>query len=426
MINPCALGNSDRSVNALQMNADGPLEGVDLADPELYATGDPHSLWRLLRRERPVHWNAESDGPGFWAVTRYADAMQVYRDTETFSSERGNVLSPYRGRPDPAAGKIPIVTDPPRHSKQRALINRGFTPARVAGARGTLVELLRTRILEAVERPQVDLVTEVIAAMPVAVIAEMLGVPEVDRPRMVTLTARAFGAHDPDFQSGASSRATAALAHGEILGYYAALVERRRAEPADDLVTHLLNADVDGTPLSAEEVTLTCDMLVLAGNETSKHAAAGGVLALAERPQAWEALKRDRGLLPTAVEEVLRWTSPGMHVLRTATRDVEIRGRLVREGESVTVWNPSANRDEEAFDDSNRFDVARPQNRHLTFGGGRHFCLGAALARLEITVLLEQLLDLVDVVEPAGPPERLRSNLVGGLKRLPVRLVPAG
>ncbi len=391
------------------------LHEVDLADPGLYGSGDPHPVFAFLRSQPGLAWNRERDGPGFWAVTRYADAVAVYRDTASFTSTRGAILRPDRGRPDPAGGRMLVMTDPPRHTKLRGILNRGFTPRTVDRLRARLDLTAGELLGRALERGRCDFVADVAARLPVITTCELMGVPAQDQARMLELTSTAFGA---------TSGLTAANAHAEILTYYAELVERRRLAPGDDLVSLLATAEVDGRRLTDAEVLLDCDNLVVGGNETTRHAAAGGLLALVQHPQELERLRREPGLVEAAVEEILRWTTPGMHVLRTAARTAVVGGQVVRPGEEVVVWNVSANRDPAAFERPDRFDAGRSPNRHLAFGTGEHFCLGAAMARLELRALFARVLADVAAVELAGPVERLRSNVVCGLERLPVVLRP--
>jgi cytochrome P450 len=249
-----------------------------------------------------------------------------------------------------------------------------------------------------------------------------MGIPREDWDWLYELTRRTFGAEDAEYQLAGSARGTAAEAHSDLLLYFGELVEERRSEFGGDVVSALAQATVEGCPLDDEDVLMNCDTILAAGDETARHAAATGLVAFIEHPEQWRLVREHPEAIDTAVEEVLRWSSPGMHVLRTATRDVEVAGELIRRGETVTVWNPSANRDERAFEAPERFDVGRSPNRHLAFGVGEHFCLGASLARMELRVLFEELTRRVAEVEVVAPVERLRSNLIGGLKRLPVRL----
>ena len=398
------------------------VSGIDLSDPDLYALGDPHRVWRQLREVAPVWFNAEAHGPGFWAVTAYAPAVQVYRNPSVFSSEDGIVLRADRWSPDPAGGRMLALTDPPRHRKVRALVNRAFTPRTVARLQHTMVAFCDGLVGAAVARGGCEVVDDLAARLPVALTCDLMGVPRADWELMYDLTRRAFGADDDAFRTDPSSRLSASRAHSEIMHYYRGLIVARREQPRDDLVSALVTGQVDDRPLSIKEILLQCDNLVVAGLETVRHATTGGVLALIEHPDQWQLLREQPALLDTAVEEILRWTSPGMHVLRTAREDVRLGDCEVRAGDAVTVWNPSANRDAAVFPDPDRFDVARTPNRHLALGIGEHYCLGASLARMELRTMLAALLRRVSRIERAGPVARLRSNVIGGYRSLPVEL----
>jgi cytochrome P450 len=265
-------------------------------------------------------------------------------------------------------------------------------------------------------------VDDVAAHLPVAMTCELMGVPRADWDEMHRLTCRAFGASDHAYRTSPDARVSAAEAHTEIMMYYRRLVAERRAEPRDDVVSALATGTVDGQPLRVSDILLHCDNLIVAGQETARHAIAGGVLALVDAPRQWSLLQDDESLLPTAAEEILRWTSPGMHVLRTAMREVPLGDVVVREGDAVTVWNASANRDAKVFDQPDVLDLTRTPNRHLALGVGAHYCLGAALVRLELSALLVALRRSVRGIALTGPVTRLRSNLIGGYTAVPVAL----
>jgi len=386
---------------------------VDLSDPNLYAFGNPHDVFRWLRVHAPVLWNPQSDGPGFWALSKYEDAVRVYIDPVTFSSTRGTQLGGSHARGEPGGGKMLALTDPPRHTEVRKLLSGGFSPRRVEQLEQT-VRTVATELLErAVEAGRCEFVAEVAAGLPLSVICALMGVPSEDWDTMSRLASTAFGPTDPLRQSEA---------HQEILLYYMELVAERRRAPREDVVSVLVQGRVDGAPLSEEEILLNCDNIMLGGTEAVRHTLAAGLLAMIEHPEQWARLKTERGLVATAIEEILRWTTVPLHLLRTATRDVEIRGQLIRLGDAVAVWNLSANRDPEAFASADAFDIGRSPNRHLTLGIGPHFCLGASLARLELGVLFSELLKRVAHAELAGPVERLRSIVIHGIERLPVAL----
>ena len=401
------------------------VQDIDLSDFELFVQGKAHEIWRLLRAEAPVHWNAGNElFPGFWSVTQYADVLTVSRDTTTYTSSRGISMMVDPDNPTPAsgAGKMLITIDPPQHGRLRRLVNKGFTPRMVAQLEPS-VRAITTRILDEVApRGACDFVTDIAALLPLGVICALMGVPREDWGLMFTLTNRVLGAEDPEYQTVAGDgRETADQGLREMFSYFARLVTARRQAPQDDLLSVLTGADIDGEALTDEEILYFCYLLILAGNETTRNAISGGMLALCEHPAERARLAADAALLPTAVEEILRWTSPVMHMARYVTRDTVLHGQSIRAGERVLLWYPSANRDAAVFPHADRFDVGRTPNEHLAFGLGEHFCLGAGLARQELRVMVETLMARLPDLALAGPVERLRSSFIGGIKHMPVR-----
>jgi cytochrome P450 len=402
---------------------------MSLARPETFAANRAHAIWRRLRREEPVSWSPPAQGhdgrtyPGFWNITRYADILTISRDPATFISGQGITLgtTPEHAGPEAGLGKMLIVTDPPRHVRLRRLVSKGFTPRAVALFEPHVRQITTAILDDLAGRAAGDFVTEVAALLPLAVICDMMGVPRHDWPLMFDLTNKLVGGKDPEYQEdGAGGYETIARAHRQMFAYFTGAIAGRRYQRKDDLVSVLVDAEIDGDQLSEEEILYFCSMLILAGNETTRNAISGGLLALFEHPAQRERLYRAPELLSTAVEEILRWVSPVLHMARTATRDVAIQGRRIRAGERVVMWYPSANRDEAIFPDADTFDVGRTPNEHLGFGIGEHFCLGAGFARLELRVLFEELLQRFPDIELAGPPQRLRSTFIGGIKHLPV------
>jgi cytochrome P450 len=388
---------------------------INLVDPGLYSDGDPFAQWRWLRANDPVYRHEPTDYPSFWALTRYEDVKAVFRDAETFSSAQGILLRPSGHGTDPGGGRTLALTDPPRHRQLRGLVDEWFTVRSVRAIEAKMREVAGSVIDQAVARERCDFVGDIAARIPLFLTCSMMGVPESDWERLFTLSRQAFGADDPT---------TRRFAHLEIMGYFADLTVVKAASPADDLVSVLVTGEIEGKRISQEEVILNCDNLFVGGAENTRIAAAGGMLAFLEHPEQWQRLVGDPALLPTAVEEVLRWTSTTTHIMRTASRPAEIRGRRIEVGDLVTLWIPSANRDDEVFTDPGRFDVSRQPNRHLALGFGEHFCVGNKLARVEIRLLYQELIDRSLRVEPDGEPERLGSIVVNGLAHLPVKLVP--
>ncbi|MFF5969836.1 cytochrome P450 [Streptomyces collinus] len=392
--------------------AEPPLP-INLVDPKLYSDGDPFALWRWLRANDPVHWHPPTEVPGFWALTRYEDVRTAYRDAETFSSAQGILLRPSEHGEDPGGGRTLALTDPPRHRMLRGLVDEWFTVRSVRALEAEMRDVTRDVVDQALERGSVDFVADVAARVPLYVICKMMGVPRGDWERLYTLTSQAFGATDPLDRR---------FAHLDILGYFEDLQAAKAEDPADDLISVLATARIDGAPLGAEDVILNCNNLLVGGTENTRIAASGGMLALLEHPEQWRRLAEDPALLNTGVEEILRWTSTATHIMRTAVRPVEIHGRRIEAGDRVTFWLPSANRDETVFDEPDRFDVGRQPNRHLALGFGEHFCLGGMLARVELRLLYGELLERSIRVEPDGEPTPLASIVVNGPERLPVRL----
>lgn len=404
------------------------LEEINLIDLELFVSGDPHEAFRVLRREAPVHWQEPKPGLGFWSVTRYDDALSVYHDPATFSSERGIALtmSSIPADAQPGFGQMMIMTDPPLHTRQRQVINKRFTPRAVEPYEPGIRKITSEIIDDVAERGACDFVVDVAARLPSAVTCEMMGIAPQDRDLMFTIANMSIGAEDPEYQSGRSAVETGQQAQAEAFSYFSRLIEERRREPGEDLISAFVHGEIDGRKVTDMEVLFNAFLLLIAGQETTRNAASGGMLAMIQHPDQYQRLKQDAALFPTAIEEILRWTTPVTHIMRTAKADAELRGQQIRKGDMVVIWNASANRDEQAFPDPYRFDLSRAPNDHLAFGHGEHFCLGANLARLELRVLLEELMRRLPDIELAGEPQRLRSNFVAGIKHMPVRFPPVG
>jgi cytochrome P450 len=386
---------------------------INLVDPLLYSCGDPHEQWRWLRANSPVYWHAGDDMPGFWALTRYADIRAVYKDAATFSSAGGILLRPSSHGADPGGGRTLALTDPPRHRQLRGLVDEWFSVRSIRTFETGMKQVARSVIDRALDLGTCDFVLDVAARIPLYVICSMMGVPRGDWDHLLMLTHHAFGAGDA---------ATRRFAHLDILSYFENLAAARAKNPADDLVSILATACIDGKPLSAHEVILNCDNLLVGGTENTRIAGASGMFAFLEHPGQWEELSASPGLLPTAVEEVLRWTSTATHIVRTATKPVELHQHKIGTGDRIALWIPSANRDEEIFAAPERFDIRRQPNRHLALGSGEHFCLGSVLARAELRLLYGELLGRSIRVQLDGAPVKLSSIVVNGLERLPVRL----
>ena len=400
---------------------------IDLLDRDRFTEGIPHEWFTWLRQHAPVHHHPEPDGPGFWVVSKHADIIHCNRDAGTFSSagQRGGVVAiedalSRRTEAEEAGGNLMLQMDPPDHTRYRKLVNRGFTP-RMIGALEKHVRELTTGILDdALAKGEGDFVVDVAAELPLEVIAELIGVPHDDRHKIFEWSNRMIGSEDPEYQVAEEEVFQAQV---EMFMYAQQLAEERRANPRDDIITALLSAEVDGESLSDMDFNLFFLLLSVAGNETTRNAISHGMNAFLENPDQYRLLAADvEGRIASTTEEILRWATPVLYFRRNVTRDTVIGGQEIKAGEKVTLWYISGNRDEDVFEDPFRFDILRSPNNHIAFGGGGpHFCLGAQLARMEIHVLFEELAKRVEHVEALGPPDRLRSNFIGGIKHLPVK-----
>jgi cytochrome P450 len=414
-----------------------PLSEVDLAETGNFLDGvTPWRMFHTLRRLDPVHWQPEPEpNAGFWAVTRHADIVRVDRDPETFTSTRFVNLEEVDEQ-QMAIRRSMLETDGSRHLALRRLLQKRFTPRAVAEYETFLRGLTARTLDAALPKRRFDFVHEVSADFPINVLARMLDVPDGDTERLIDWGNRIIGNTDPDYAdvllNSAESeayrnlpfRSPAAL---EVFAYGRELAAQRRGGTGTDLVSGLVNQlPSDGVPLSPNEFDNYFLLLVVAGNETTRHAISHSMLALIQHPDQLDLLRRDPSLIPDAVEEFLRWASPVYHFRRTTTRDTELGGKRIAEGDKVVLWFASGNRDEAAFADPYRFDVTRQQNDHVTFGkGSPHFCLGNSLARMEIKVMFEELIPRLADIRLAGEVTRVRSNFVNGIKRLPVEVALA-
>jgi len=396
--------------------------GLDLTDPDLYARRIPHEEFAALRRAAPVHWNPQPSDmgfhdDGFWAVTRHKDVIAISRDSDTFSSyENGAIVRfPSGNTRDQVELQrvIMLNTDPPHHTKIRGIVSRGFTPRAINDLRDILTQRAAKIVATALEQGTGDFVTDVACELPLQAIAELIGVPQEDRHKLFTWSNDMVGYDDPDY-SGDGETAAA-----EVLGYSMLMAEDRRACPRDDIVTKLVNAQVDGEDLTSDEFGFFVILLAVAGNETTRNAISHGMLAFLDNPAQWEQFKAGRPR--TAVDEIVRWSTPVTVFQRTATRDVELGGQHIKADQRVGMFYRSANFDDEVFDHPEQFDILRDPNPHVGFGGtGAHYCLGANLARLEIDLIFNAIADAMPDISKAGDPKRLRSGWLNGVKRLPV------
>lgn len=409
--------------DAIRAEADAlDLDQIDLL-ADTWGDRVPHAEFARLRRDRPVFWHPEPDGPGFWALTKHADIVDVSKDHETWSTEAGGTFISTQAEDDLAAMRLSILNmDPPRHDRFRKLVSAGFTPRQIR----RLVEQIGHHATEIVDgvaaRGEIDFVDDIASVLPLAMICEMLGVPREDWDRMRVWSDRLVGWDDPEMQVTPEVGVQAAA---EMFAYCDDLVARRQSDPGDDILSTLVHAEVDGDRLTPMELDLFFVTLVIAGNETTRNLIAHGMLALFDHPEQRERLAADPGLMPTAVDEMLRWGSSIQNFRRTALRDAEIRGVPIREGEKVVTFYLSGNFDEEEFGDPFAFRVDRTPNHHVAFGGGGiHFCLGSHLAKAEIGAMIGEVLGRLPDIELAGDPARMRSDFINGIKRMPVRFTP--
>ena len=399
-----------------------------LIHPTDYATrGYPHEEWRRLRREDPVHWFDQTVGRPFWAITKHADIVTISKRPEQFLNGPRLVISHEPEIPNFFPPTL-IQLDPPKHGLYRQLISKRFTPRYLMRIHGDIERIGKQIVDEMLEKcggdryGDCDFVTEVSAQLPIAVIAWLLGVPECDWKLLFDWTNRTIGAGDPEYQEeGKTPQETAMAAMTELFQYFAKMIEDKRKNPADDLVTLFANLKVDGQPIPEIDVLTFCLIIVIAGNETTRNGTTGGMLSFIEHQEELRKLQRRPELMESAVEEVVRWTSPIIHFARTATEDFPLRDKVIKEGDALALFYPSANRDEEVFADGDVFRIDRDPNHHVGFGIGEHFCLGSHLARLELAVAYRHLLPRIEEIEVSGPIVRLASALVGGVKRLPIR-----
>jgi cholest-4-en-3-one 26-monooxygenase len=392
---------------------------VDLGNPDSFANGFPHAYFKLLRAEAPVAFNPEPDGPGFWVISKYEDVKAISRNPTVFSSWQGGTNIDDLPPEDLAGTRaIMLNMDPPQHVKYRRLVQRGFTPRMIQKQEVHIRDLARRIVDRVAVKGECEFVSEVAAELPMQVICEMVGVPEEDRRTIYDLSNRLIGFDDPEFQTSLDIGKQAAT---QMFLYASKLAERARRCPADDLATALATGDVDGETLSDLDYNSFFLLLAVAGNETTRTVTSHGMRLLIEHPEQRARLVKDPSLIPSAIEEIVRYNPPVMYFRRTAMRDTQIRGIDIRAGDKLTLWYPSANRDEDVFVDPERFDVGRTPNEHLAFGIGEHFCLGASLARLELVVIFEELLRRLPDMQLAAPIRRLRSNFIDGVKEMRVR-----
>ncbi|WP_067647470.1 cytochrome P450 [Nocardia harenae] len=402
-------------------------EGFDVTDPAIYAERVPVAEFAELRRAAPIWWNEQSrevggfrDG-GFWVASKHADVKEISRRSEVFSTHENTAIPRFNDditREQIELQRFVLINkDAPEHTKLRKIISRGFTPRVINGLRDELSNRAEQIVKTAAERGTGDFVEQIASELPLQAIAELIGVPQEDRMKLFTWSNEMTGYDDPDID------VDPAASSAEILMYAYQMAADRKANPANDIVTQLIEADLDGHKLSEEEFGFFVIMLAVAGNETTRNAITHGMMAFLEHPEQWELFKKNRPA--TAADEIIRWATPVTSFQRTALEDVELGGVEIKKGQRVVMLYRSANFDEEVFENADRFDITRDPNPHLSFGGtGAHFCIGANLARLEVDLIFNAIADHLPDISRVGGEKRLRSGWLNGIKHLPVNYTP--
>lgn len=398
----------------------------DLKNPDLYVEGVPYELFARLRREDPVYWNPETNGSGFFALTRHADIVEVSRQPALFSSayENGghrifneNELG-LTGAGDSAIG-IPFISrDPPSHTEYRKFVVPALSPARLAGIEQRISERCAEMVAKIPAGQEVDLVPILSAPLPLLTLAELLGIPGDSWHDLYRWTNAFVGEDDPEFRQ--SPEAMGAIL-GEFFGFAQELFEKRRAEPGEDIASMLANAQINGEPIPFKEFVGNLILVLVGGNETTRNSISQSVIAFANNPDQWDEIRADPSLLKSAVVEMVRFASPVMHMRRTATADTQIAGKDIPKGSKIVLWYSSGNRDDAAYVDPDRFNIRRKGPQHVAFGAGQHVCVGSRLAELQLRVVFGQLAARVKRFEVTATPRRFRSNFINGLKDLKVR-----
>jgi cytochrome P450 len=414
------------------------IDRLALSNPDTFQDQQrAHEIFSRLRKEDPVGWCPEPYGRGFWAVTKYNDIQYVSKNPQLFSSD-GHLGGIVLEDPDEVAARIKaergieperigvfeggrsmITMDPPEHTAHRRMVAPGFTPNKLDALEDHIRDRVNNILDRIADKPDCEFVESVAAELPIQMLAELFGVNQEDRHKLFEWSNIVIGGEDPDISS---SREHVVNAFMEMAMYGFGLAEDRKQNPGNDLITMLVQPNADGEIMSNEDYISAFVLLVVAGNETTRNSISGGVLALSQYPDQWQKLLNDRTLIPKAVTEIIRWVAPVIYMRRTALADTELGGKQIKKGDKLALWYMSGNRDEEVFTDPFTFDVSRSEARHLSFGFGQHLCIGWRLAEMQLTVLLTELLDRFPDISATGEVDRMRTNFLNSIKRMPVVL----
>ena len=408
-----------------------PLDKIDVISARIYGeTGYPHDGWKRLRHESPVHWSQPEGYRPFWAITKHADITEVSTQPDKFRSAGRFILFPEAASAfGPSMEEEPplrmlVNMDPPDHRDYRKLVSSWFTPRAIQSLRQRLEEITAELFDELAGDGGIqegDFVTDIAARQPLRMITEMLGIPREKEDFVLRITNENFGIEDPEFAREGDTREDRLGFLSEAFAFLSEITEDRRRNPRQDLSSVLANATINGEPVPTFELFSLFFLVMVAGHDTTRNSISSGLLALLDHPDQLAALRRDPNLIETGADEIVRWTTPVNHFVRTATTDYVLRGQQIRAGDSVALFYASANRDEDIFADPYVFRLDRDPNPHLGFGVGEHFCLGAHLARLDLKVFWRQFAERFEMIELGGPIQRLHASFVGGPKHLPVR-----
>jgi cholest-4-en-3-one 26-monooxygenase len=403
------------------------LDNIDLLDLDRFQRLEHHEMFKQLRQQDGLYWQPEPKGTGFWNVVLYDDLVKVNRDAANFSSEVGGTSifdfddsnETATGGPDPR-GVMMLYMDPPKHTRYRTLVQKGFTPRMIALLEQYLTHRAILIVDNIIERGECDFVEDLAAELPLQAIAEIMGVPQEERRMLFEWSNKLIGTDDPEYSGDDGMNATM-----QLYMYSNELAKKRRADPRDDIVTRLINAEIEGDQLSELEFDMFMLLLTVAGNETTRNTTSWGMWALMQNPEQYKALVEEPEKLDRAIEEILRWATPVYHFRRTALNDMVVRGQEIKKGDKVVMWHTSADRDENQFDDPFTFDIERWPNKHIAFGGGgAHYCLGANLARMELRLIFREILERIPDMRQTADVAMLRSNFIGGVKHMPVAFTP--